>query len=107
MTRSELIQRLSEKQSYLSHKQTEIAVKHILDQMALALEQGNRIEIRGFGSFTVRCRPPCMTRNPRTGNPVAKETRYIPYFKPGKELRERVNASVHQYPVIVEESDVE
>jgi integration host factor subunit beta len=103
MTRSDLIQQLSEKQSYLSHKQTEMGVRHILDQMALALEHGNRIEIRGFGSFSVRRRPPCITRNPKTGNPVAKKTRYIPYFKPGKALKERVNASVDQYPVIAED----
>lgn len=109
MTRSDLIQRLSEKQSYLSHKQTEVAIRQILDQMAGTLEKGHRIEIRGFGSFSVRCRPPCIARNPKTGKPVAKKTRYIPYFKPGKDLRERVNASLHEFPIMnddVEETDM-
>lgn len=100
MTRSDLIQRLSEKQSYLSYKQTEVAVRHILECMALALEEDHRIEIRGFGSFAIRRRPSCMARNPKTGEQVFKPERFIPHFKPGKDLRERVNASSHDFPLV-------
>ena len=100
MTRSDLIQRLFERQSYLSYKQTEQAVRQILDQMALAIEKGNRIEIRGFGSFSIRYRAPRTARNPKTGESVIKEAGYTPHFKPGKELRERVNASAAQFPLI-------
>lgn len=104
MTRSDLIQRLFGKQSYLSYKQTELAVRQILEQMALAIEQGKRIEIRGFGSFSVRYRGPRTARNPKTGESVIKEAGYMPHFKPGKELRERVNASAAQFPLVEEAS---
>lgn len=100
MTRSELIQVVSAKQSQLSYKETEAAIKHIFDQMAEALGKGSRIEIRGFGSFSVRFRPPRMARNPKTGAYIQKEGKYSLRFKPGKEMRERVNQSSEQYPLI-------
>ncbi len=90
MTRSELIQVMSAKQSHLSEKDMETAVKYILDGMAEALGQGQRIEIRGFGSFSVRFRPARMARNPKTGAYIRKEAKYSIHFKPGKEMRDRV-----------------
>ncbi len=99
MTRSELIQILSEKQLKLSYKQTEHGVKDIFEQMTIALENGNRIEIRGFGSFSVRFRKPRLARNPKTGEKVHKPGKYSPYFRPGKEMRERVNLSAKQYSI--------
>jgi integration host factor subunit beta len=106
MTRSELIQLVSTKQSQLSYKETESAVKYIFDHMAESLGKGCRIEIRGFGSFSVRFRPPRMARNPKTGAYVQKEGKYSLRFKPGKEMRERVNLSADQYP-LVESEDTE
>jgi integration host factor subunit beta len=100
MTRSELIQVVSMKQSQLSYKETEAAVKYIFDQMTEALGQGYRIEIRGFGSFSVRFRLPRMARNPKTGAYVHKEGKYSLRFKPGKEMRERVNISADQHPLV-------
>lgn len=104
MTRSELIQVVSSKQSQLSYKETELAVKYIFDQMAEALGKGFRIEIRGFGSFSVRYRPPRLARNPKTGELVSKEGKYSLRFKPGKEMRERVNLSAEHYPLVPEET---
>lgn len=106
MTRSDLIQRLFEKQSYLSYKQAGVAVKHIFDQMTIALEQGNRIEIRGFGSFSVRYHAARTARNPKTSVVFIKEPRYTPHFKPGKKVREEVNASAAEYPLVEEVEDL-
>ena len=91
MTKSELIERLSESQSQLTAKNMELAVKLILDQMVGSLARGERIEIRGFGSFSLHYRAPRIGRNPKTGEQVALSGKYVPHFKPGKELRERVN----------------
>ena len=66
-------------------------MKSLIEQMSLSLSTGNRIEIRGFGSFSLHYRPPRMGRNPKTGEAVALAAKYVPHFKPGKELRERVN----------------
>ena len=90
MTKSELIERLSEKQNYLSPKDVEFAVKSLIEEMARNLAQGGRIEVRGFGSFSLHFRPPRMGRNPKTGDAVPLTGKYVPRFKPGKELRERV-----------------
>lgn len=79
---------------FLSARDVELAVKTILDQMATTLAEGDRIEIRGFGSFTVHYREPRVGRNPRTGERVGLKGRYVPHFKPGKELRERVNGAM-------------
>ncbi len=91
MTKSELIELLAVKNSHLNHKDVELAVKGLLEQMSLSLATGQRIEIRGFGSFSLHYRPPRMGRNPKTGDSVALAAKYVPHFKPGKELRERVN----------------
>ncbi len=96
MTKSELIHALAEKQSYLAHKDVELAVKSLLEAMTMALSSGERIEIRGFGSFSLNYRPPRIGRNPRTGESVDLVGKYVPHFKPGKELRERVNATLSQ-----------
>lgn len=93
MTKSELIETLSQKQSQLVYKDVELAVKTILDQMAQTLASGERIEIRGFGSFSLHYRPPRTGRNPKTGDSVTLASKYVPHFKPGKELRDRVDNS--------------
>ncbi|GGB47514.1 integration host factor subunit beta [Oceanisphaera marina] len=91
MTKSDLIERLSEQYSHLSAKEVEGAIKEILEQMSATLQGGDRIEIRGFGSFSLHYRAPRQGRNPKTGEKVALTGKYVPHFKPGKELRERVN----------------
>lgn len=91
MTKSELIEILAAKNSHLNHKDVELAVKSLIEQMSQSLATGQRIEIRGFGSFSLHYRPPRMGRNPKTGESVALAAKYVPHFKPGKELRERVN----------------
>lgn len=96
MTKSELIELLSQKQKHLMYKDIEYAVKTMIEQMAQSLASGERIEIRGFGSFSLHFRPPRMGRNPKTGDPVELSGKYVPHFKPGKELRERINASTHE-----------
>ena len=94
MTKSELIERLADKLSHLSAKEVEEAIKEILELMAQSLSKGERIEIRGFGSFSLHFRAPRVGRNPKTGDSVQLSGKYVPHFKPGKELRERVNATV-------------
>ena len=91
MTKSELIDRLAANQTHLAHVDVELAVKTILEHMSHSLSSGDRIEIRGFGSFSLHYRPPRMGRNPKTGASVALPGKYVPHFKPGKALRERVN----------------
>ncbi len=91
MTRSELIERIACRQTMLSPKDVELAVKAILEHMSQALSEGGRIEVRGFGSFSLHYRKPRMGRNPRTGEPVTLAGKHVPHFKPGKELRERVD----------------
>jgi integration host factor subunit beta len=93
MTKSELINTLAEKLRHLEQADVELAVKQVLEQMAGVLAEGGRIEIRGFGSFSLHYRPPRVGRNPKTGEAVALPGKYVPHFKPGKELRERVNES--------------
>ncbi|MFV1997314.1 MAG: integration host factor subunit beta [Acidiferrobacterales bacterium] len=90
MTKSELIEALAAKQPQLEHKDVELAVKELLEQMSSALAMGDRIEVRGFGSFSLHYRPPRVGRNPKTGTTVHVSNKYVPHFKPGKELRERV-----------------
>ena len=91
MTKSELIEALADKQRHLAYKDVELAVKRVLEEMSEALSKKDRIEIRGFGSFSLHYRPPRVGRNPKTGESVPLEGKYVPHFKPGKELRERVN----------------
>jgi len=94
MTKSELIEILTDKLSHLSAKDVEIAIKEILEMMAQTLSKGERIEIRGFGSFSLHYRAPRVGRNPKTGDSVELAGKYVPHFKPGKELRERVNLTI-------------
>tara|TARA_R110002072_G_scaffold4663_1_gene32324 strand:+ start:57987 stop:58277 length:291 start_codon:yes stop_codon:yes gene_type:complete len=96
MTKSELIERIAGKQAQLSSKDCEFAVKSIIEYMSEALSDGGRIEIRGFGSFSLHYRVPRVGRNPKTGTPVSLSGKYVPHFKPGKELRDRVNSSLQQ-----------
>lgn len=91
MTKSELIESMVLKQTQLTNKDVDSAVKTLLEHMSQALESGERIEIRGFGSFSLHYRPPRMGRNPKTGDPVSLPSKHVPHFKPGKELRDRVN----------------
>ena len=91
MTRSDLVEELAARFSQLTHRDAEFAVKTILDAMGDALVRGNRIEIRGFGSFSVSRRPPRIGRNPRSGESVAVPEKRVPHFKPGKALREAVD----------------
>ena len=92
MTKSELIARLAQRYPQLVAKDAEYAVKMILDAMTHALLNGHRIEIRGFGSFGLNYRPPRVGRNPKSGEKVHVPEKYVPHFKAGKELRERVDA---------------
>ena len=94
MTKSELIELITERQPQLSHKDVELAVKTMIEHMSTVLATGDRIEIRGFGSFSLHYREPRMERNPKTGETVELPGKYVPHFKPGKELRERVNLSL-------------
>jgi len=94
MTKSELIERLVDRHEQLSVKDVELAVKTMLDHMTEALAAGDRIEIRGFGSFSLHYRAPRLGRNPKTGESVSLAAKYVPHFKPGKELREQVNHEV-------------
>ena len=94
LTKSELIERIVAKQSLLTAKDVELAVKTIVEQMSETLSTGGRIEIRGFGSFSVTRRSPRMGRNPRSGEKVAIPEKRVPHFKPGKALREAVDAKM-------------
>ncbi|MCR8921631.1 integration host factor subunit beta [Dasania sp. GY-MA-18] len=96
MTKSELIERIASRQQQLSVKDVELAIKTILEQMSQTLAMGERIEIRGFGSFSLHYREPRLGRNPKTGETVQLAGKYVPHFKPGKEMRERVNESLHK-----------
>jgi len=91
MTKSELIVRLAERFPQLVAKDADFAVKMILDAMTDALVRGDRIEIRGFGSFALNYRPPRIGRNPKSGEKVSVPAKWVPHFKAGKELRERVD----------------
>ncbi len=94
MTKSELIARLAERFPQLVAKDADFAVKMILDAMAEALVRGDRIEIRGFGSFALNYRPPRTGRNPKSGDKVSVPAKWVPHFKAGKELRERVDQMI-------------
>ena len=99
MTKSELIDTLANKQGHLVLKDVELAVKCILEQMSQALSTGDRIEIRGFGSFSLHYRPPRIGRNPKTGDSVLLAAKHVPHFKPGKELRNRADDSRKRYEI--------
>lgn len=104
MTKSELIELLADEHMHLNQTDVELAVRSIIEQLSRALSEGERIEIRGFGSFSLHYRPPRMGRNPKTGDAVALTGKYVPHFKPGKELRDRVNDAYQAEFAAVEEA---
>ena len=91
MIKSELVQKISEQNPHLYQRDVEHIVNAILDEITGALARGDRVELRGFGAFTVKHRAARQGRNPRTGDTVYVEDKYVPFFKTGKELRERLN----------------
>ena len=91
MTKSELIDRLASRQDHLTHRDVDLSVRTLLELMSRTLAEGERIELRGFGSFSLRFRPSRMGRNPRTGAAVALPDKHVVHFKPGRALRERVD----------------
>ena len=93
MVKSELINKIAEKYNNLPAKDIEIGINNMIESMCQTLSDGGRIEIRGFGSFSLHYRPPRKAHNPKTGERVITQAKYTPHFKPGKELRDRVNAS--------------
>jgi integration host factor subunit beta len=94
MTKSELIDLLSADQNQLGYRDVELAVKVILECLTSALSSGERIEVRGFGSFTLHHRRARVGRNPKTGNSVTVPDKHVPHFKPGKELRQRQRVDI-------------
>ncbi|MEC7514742.1 MAG: integration host factor subunit beta [Pseudomonadota bacterium] len=92
MTKSELILRLAEANPHLFQRDVERIVSTIFNEISAALESGDRVELRGFGAFSVKKRDSRVGRNPRTGAAVQVETKYVPFFKTGKQLRDRLNA---------------
>ena len=93
MIKSELIAKLAAEHPHLTHRDVERVVNVVLDGMVNALERGGRLELRGFGAFSVRSRPARSGRNPRTGAAVSVPAKHVPFFKSGKELRERLNVT--------------
>lgn len=100
MTKSELIEALARKQPHLPLKDVELAVKCMVDYLSATLASGERIEIRGFGSFSLHRRAARLGRNPKTGESVALTEKHVPHFKPGKELRDMVDASKEKYKIV-------
>jgi integration host factor subunit beta len=92
LTKSDLIDNLSKNQTHLAYKDVELAVKSLIEMMSTSLSNGKRIEIRGFGSFSLHYRPPRTGRNPKSGDKVSLSGKHVPHFKPGKELRDRANS---------------
>jgi len=92
MIKSELVQMIADKNPHLYHRDVENIVNAILDEITDALATGNRVELRGFGAFSVKNRPARSARNPKTGDQVSVDEKWVPFFKTGKELRDRLNA---------------
>ncbi len=92
MIKSELIERIAERNPHLYQRDVEHIVNAILEEIVVALSRGDRVELRGFGAFSVKNRPARMGRNPRTGEQVVVSEKYVPFFKTGKDMRERLNA---------------
>ena len=91
MIKSELVQMIADKNPHLYHRDVENVVSAILDEITTALANGNRVELRGFGAFSVKNRPARTARNPKTGDKVSVDEKWVPFFKTGKELRQRLN----------------
>jgi integration host factor subunit beta len=94
MIKSELVQKLADRNPHLYQRDVEHIVNAVLDEIEGAMTRGDRVELRGFGAFSVKNRPPRTGRNPRTGQKVAVTEKYVPFFKTGKEMRERLNGGV-------------
>lgn len=107
MVKSELIAQIAARQSHLSIRDIELSVNYIVDRMSDSLGDGHRIEIRGFGSFSLHYRPSRKAHNPKTGARVFTAAKYTPHFKPGKDLRDRVNESRAHYPIKQDTHDEE
>lgn len=95
MIKSELVQIVAARNPHLYHRDVENIVNAVLDEITDALAAGNRVELRGFGAFSVKNRPSRSGRNPRTGDSVFVEEKWVPFFKTGKELRERLNPGMN------------
>lgn len=104
MVKSQLINAVAEKLPHLPYKDVDMSLNHLLDMMCESLCDGKRIEVRDFGCFTLRYRPPRNAHNPKTGEKVATIGKHAPHFKPGKELRDRVNSCYGQPMANFEES---
>ncbi len=91
LNKSELTEALSTKLRHLAYRDIELSIRHLLEIMSQSLSSGERIEIRGFGSFSLHHRPARVGRNPKTGEPIALPAKHVPHFKPGKALREKVD----------------
>ncbi|HXZ69062.1 MAG TPA: integration host factor subunit beta [Alphaproteobacteria bacterium] len=105
MIKSELIQKIAEANPHLFQRDVERIVGTIFEEISAALERGDRVELRGFGAFSVKSRPARTGRNPRTGAPVQVEEKFVPFFKTGKELRERLNNGAGPFPISEDEDD--
>jgi integration host factor subunit beta len=104
MIKSQLIAALADRHPQLTHAHAERVVNRVLDEIAAALERGDRVELRGFGAFSVRHRPARQGRNPRTGESVSVKAKDVPFFKAGKELRLRVDQSAAPAPAAKDEA---
>ncbi len=100
VTKSELIEMLARKQPHLALKDVELAVRCVVDHLSDTLASGERIEIRGFGSFSLHHRSARLGRNPKTGDSVSLTEKHVPHFKPGKELRDMVDASREKFKIV-------
>lgn len=107
LIKSQLIGELSKHFSHLPEKDIALSVNHIIEHMSTTLSEGGRIEIRGFGSFNLHFRPPRRAHNPKTGEKLVTSAKYAAHFKPGKELREKVNANRHVPIEIVSQSELD
>jgi integration host factor subunit beta len=107
LIKSQLIIELSKRFPHLPEKDITLAVNHIIEHMSDTLSEGGRIEIRGFGSFNLHFRPPRRAHNPKTGEKLVTDPKYAAHFKPGKEMREQVNASRHLPIETVSKADLE
>ena len=105
MIKSELIATLASKFNQIPEKDVTLAVNLILDTMSETLSEGGRVEVRGFGSFSLHYRPPRNAHNPKTGERLVTTAKYCPHFKPGKEMRDRINEAAATHPIVDEERE--
>lgn len=105
MIKSELIAFLARKLTHIPEKDVALGVNILLEKMSQCLSEGQRIEIRGFGSFSLHYRPPRNAHNPKTGERLITSAKYSPHFKPGKEMRERINEAAASFPIVEEKRE--